>query len=582
MLTSHTPYSLFIPPLSFLLLYPDGVVVGWKPLVRVRRSFFICLVMGLVMTIALATCSRPPESGTAPPGSNSTAAPPGVLVYGAGGQPVNLEPGNITDGNSILVQDQIYNRLIEFKPGTADLVPALATDWSASEDGKTWTFKLRQGVKFHDGTPFNAEAVKFNVERWWDPNHPHGYRSQGKTYEIWKQLFGGYRGDDASLLQEIRAVDESTVQWVLKQPFSAFPSAIASGFFGIASPTAIQKAGAAYGTPGVQAVGTGPFVFKEWRSGDRVILEKNPNYWQPNLPKVNQAVIRFITDPAARLAQLRAGQIDLTVDLAPDQLKEVEADPNLDAVPRPSFNVGYLALNPSYKPLADPRVRQAIVYAINRPAIVEAFWGTLAETNPHFVPPALDWAHNSSLQNYPFDPQRAKQLLAEAGYANGFPLELWYMPVSRPYYPTPKAIAEAFSADLSAVGIQVTLNTKDWAAYLTDRRKAPGYQSFMLGWTGDFGDPDSFLYPHFSRNATDDIGNWKNDRIFTLLDQARATSDQSTRAKLYAEVDELLHRELVRVPIVHSQPLGAKRKTVSGWIPSPLGSDPFDEIAKQS
>jgi peptide/nickel transport system substrate-binding protein len=542
--------------------------------------------MGIGVAIALSSCGAPQQPAASPPSSASPQAstapiPQGALVYGSGGQPVNLEPGNITDGNSIIVQDQIYNRLMEFKPGSTDLEPALATRWNVSKDGKTWTFKLRQGVKFHDGTAFDAAAVKFNVERWWDPKHPNGYRDAGKTYEIWQQIFGGFKGEPDSLLQKVVVVDPATVQFVLKQPFAAFPSAIASGFFGIASPTAIQKAGAAYGTPGSLAVGTGPYVFKEWRTGDRILLEKNSAYWQTGQPKTSPLVIRFITDPAARLAQLRAGQIDFTVDLAPDQRREVEGDPNLQMVSRPSYNVGYLALNPSYKPLSDVRVRQAIVYALNRPAIVQAFWGNLGQHNAHFLPPILSWALPAQLQPYPHDPQKAKQLLAQAGYANGFDLELWYMPVSRPYFPTPKPIAEAFAADLSAAGIRVNLKTKDWAAYLADRRKPPGYQAFMLGWTGDYGDPDSFYYAHFGPGATSDLGNWKNERIFTLLNEARAVGDRSKRAKLYIEVGELLNQESLRLPIVHSQPLLAQRKTISGWIPSPLGSEPFENISKK-
>ncbi len=375
-------------------------------------------------------------------------------------------------------------------------------------------------------------------------------------------------------------VDPLTIQFVLKQPFAAFPNAIAAGYFGIASPTAIKQAGAKYGTPGSLAVGTGPYRFQEWRTGDRIVLTKNPTYWQPGLPKMEQVVIRFIQDPAARLAQLRAGQVDFTVDLAPDQKAEIEADANLKAIARPSFNVGYLALNPSYKPLADVRVRQAIAYAINRPAIVKAFWGDLAEHTPHFLPPALDWANSPQLQPYPFDPQKAKQLLTEAGYANGFDLELWYMPVSRPYFPTPKPIAEAFAADLSAIGIRVKLNTKDWAAYLADRRKAPGFQAFMLGWTGDFGDPDSFYFPHYAPGSTDDIGNWTSDRLTQWLQQGRALPDQASRAQVYAEIDALLYQEVLRIPIVHAQPLMAHRRGLSGWVPSPLGSEAFVTLTK--
>lgn len=544
-----------------------------------KKSRLFVLAVACTVALMLVNCqaSNNPNWTT----TNSTTTDKQVLVYGSGGSPVNLEPGNITDGNSLIVQQQIYDRLLEFKPGTTDLQPSLATSWSVSPDGKTWTFKLRPGVKFHDGTDFDAEAVKFNVERWWDAKNPNGYRNAGRSYEIWQQIFGGFKGDPNSLLQDFKVVDKSTVQFVLKQSFAAFPAAIGSGFFGIASPTAIKKAGANYGTPNAVAVGTGPFIFKEWRTGDRVTLTKNPNYWQKDLPKTNQLVIRFVTDPAARLAQLRAGQIDFTVDLAPDQIKEIQGDANLVAVPRPSFNVGYLALNTSYKPLTDVRVRQAIDLAINKPQIVQAFWGDLGETSPHFLPSILSWAQSKNLTKTEYNPQKAKQLLIQAGYPNGFDLELWYMPVSRPYFPTPKPIAEAFAADLSAIGIRVKLNTKDWAAYIADRKKSPGFQAFMLGWTADYGDPDSFYYPHFGPGGTVDIGGWKNDKVLQLLNQGRAIGDQTERGKIYAQVDEILHQEAVRLPIVHSQPLLAKRKNVQGWNPSPLGSENFAGIQKQ-
>lgn len=548
----------------------------WQRYVGKRSHLFLLSVI-CAFTLFLFNCRNQPST---PPNAPSATAQ-GVLVYGSGGQPVNLEPGNITDGNSAIVQDQIYDRLLEFKPGTTELAPSLATSWSVSKDGKTWTFKLRSGVKFHDGSEFNADAVKFNIERWWDANHPNGYRNAGKNYEIWPQVFGGFKGQPNSLLQNIVVVDKSTIQFVLKQPFAVFPAAIGAGFFGIASPTAIKKAGAKYGTPTAMAVGTGAFIFKEWRTGDRITLEKNPSYWKPGFPKVNQLAIRFVTDPAARLAQLRAGQIDFTVDLAPDQIKEVQSDPNLVAVPRPSFNVGYLALNPSYKPLGDVRVRNAIARAINKQQIVQAFWGDLGKSDGHFTPPSLQEFQSKNITDYEYNPQKAKQLLAAAGYPNGFNLELWYMPVSRPYFPTPKPIAEAFAADLNAIGIRVSLKTKDWAAYIADRQKPPGFQAFMLGWTGDYGDADIFYYPHFGPGSTIDLGGWKNDRLLQLLNLGRATIDKAARAKIYGEVDDILHREVVRLPIVHSQPLLAKRKNIEGWVPSPLGSESFEAIAKK-
>ncbi len=542
------------------------------------------LAVAFALAIALSNCNSPstnqPTNSSSSPANTPAVAPPGALVYGSSGEPVNLEPGNITDGNSVVVQDQIYDRLISFKPGSTDLEPGLATKWNFSVGGKIWTFKLRPGVKFHDGTDFDAEAVIFNVDRWWNPKSDFGYRNAGKTYEIWKELFGGYKETPTSLVQDVVAEGKDTVKFVLKQPFSVFPEAIASGFFGMASPTAIKKAQAKYGTPSSIAVGTGPFVFKEWRTGDSIVLEKNKKYWKQGLPKSERLVIRFITDPAARLAQIRSGTVDITVDITPDQLKEVQKDSKLDSISRPSLNVGFLGLNPSYEPLKKAEVRQAIALAINKQEIVKAFWGESGVYDSHFIPPTLKEFQSEKVSKYEYDPHKAKQILAQAGYPNGFDLQLWYIPVSRPYFPTPKPIAEAFAADLSAIGIRVSLQTKDWAAYLAERNKPPGFQAFMLGWTSDYGDPDGFYYPHFGPGSTSDIGNWKNDQVSKLLDQGRAASDKAERIKIYQQVDEILNQEVVRLPIVHTQPLLAKRKSVNGWIPSPLGSEPLDTVTK--
>ncbi|HEY9630935.1 MAG TPA: ABC transporter substrate-binding protein [Coleofasciculaceae cyanobacterium] len=549
---------------------------------QLKRWQMGLFALAAVLSITLANCAQQtatPTAGSASPASSGSAAAT-ALVFGTGGDPVNLEPGNFEDSNSGYVQDQIYDRLIRFKPGTAELEPGLATEWTASADSKTWTFKLREGVKFHDGTDFNAAAVVANVNRWWDEKDALGFRDAGKTYAIWTGLFGGFKGSPDSLLQEVKAVDATTVDIVLKDPFAAFPAAIASNYFGIASPDAIQKAGASYGTPSSTAVGTGPYILKEWRSGDRVVLDKNPSYWKGE-PKMQQVIFRTIKEPSARLAELRSGSIDLTVDIAPDQLKELQADPNLKEVRRPSFNVGYLALNPSFEPFQKKEVRQAVAMAINRKAIVDSFWSGLATTDAHFIPPSMQAYQDASLKEYEYSPDKAKKMLADAGYPNGFDLELWYMPVSRPYYPTPKPIAEAFAADLGAIGIRVKLNTKDWAAYLDDRLKAPGYQAYMLGWTGDYGDPDNFLYYHFSPSGTKDIGDWKSDRVTQLLEDARQDSRETERAKMYAEVDKIIYEEAVRVPIVHSEPLLAQRANISGWQPSPLATEPFDAIEKK-
>lgn len=509
--------------------------------------------------------------------STLSAASAATLVFGGNGEPVSLESGNITDGISILVQRQIYDTLVDFKPGSTDLAPGLATSWKANANNTAWTFTLRKGVRFHDGTAMNADAIVFNLSRWWDKSHPYGFRDQGRTFEIVGELLGGYKGDATAVIKNIVKVNDTTVRIDLNKPSSVLPNVMAAGYFGIASPTAIKKEGAKYGTPASKPIGTGPFIFQSWRTGDRVTLLPNKLYWGSKA-KVDQLIIRNIKDASQRLNELKAGTIDFANDLTPDSLKSVQADKNLVAVKRPSFNVGFVSMNNRNQYLKNQAVRQAISMAINKKAIVDAFWNGLGVSNASFVPPVMAWANSSKVPaDYKFDPAAAKKMLAEAGYPNGFSIDLWYMPVSRPYFPTPKPIAEAIAADLSAIGIKVNLKTQDWAKYLEDRNKEPGFDMYMIGWTGDYGDPDNFYGAYYGANASDDI-NWNPANVETLLQQGRAAATQEAKAKVYAQLHEITYNAAYRVPMVHSNPLAAARSYVKGWTPSPLGSEPFNTI----
>ncbi|ACO45908.1 ABC transporter substrate-binding protein [Deinococcus deserti] len=501
-----------------------------------------------------------------------------TLVFGANGEPVSLESGNITDGISILIQRQIYDTLVDFKNGTTDTEPGLATSWKSNANATQWTFNLRRNVKFHDGTPFNADAVVFNMSRWWDKSHPYGFRDQGRTYEIVGDLLGGFKGDATSVIKNIVKVNDYTVRVDLNKPSSVFPEVIGAGYFGIASPTAIRKDGAKYGTPASKPIGTGPFIFQSWRTGDRVTLVANKAYWGTK-PKVDTVVIRAIKDASQRLNELKAGTIDFTGDLSPDSLKAINADRNLVAVKRPSFNVGFFTMNNKNQYLKNAQVRQAITMAVNKKAIVDAFWNGLGVSNASFLPPVLDWANSKSVPaDYKYDPAAAKKLLADAGYPNGFTIDLWYMPVSRPYFPTPKPIAEAIAADLSAIGIKVNLKTEDWAKYLEDRNKEPGFDMYMIGWTGDYGDPDNFYGAYYGPNGSSDI-NWNPPEVQALLERGRAAVGKAEKAKVYAQLHELTYKAAYRIPMVHSNPLAAARSYVKGWIPSPLGSEAFNTIS---
>ena len=526
-----------------------------------RMSFRTRLTLSLLISPLLTLA---PQVLAAPSAASKT------LVYGAPGEPINLDPGNASDSPSLQVQTQIYDRLVNFKPGTSTAAPGLALSWSANKAATVWTFKLRPNVKFHDGTAFSADAVVFNVDRWWDPKFAAGNRAQGKTFEIWAELLGGYRGDAGSVLRSVEKVDALTVRFTLNKAFTAFPDVLGTDYFGVASPAAIKKAGAAFGTPASLAVGTGPYRYVGWKTGDRVTLTANTGYWGTR-SSVGGLVVRFIKDPAARLNELRAGTIDFTSGLNPDDARSIKADSRLKLVLPPAFNVGLLNMNTRNKALSDLRVRQAISMAVNKGALVSAFYGDLGTSDASLLPQALGWANSKKVPaDYPYDPAAAKKLLTAAGYGNGLTLDLWYPPISRSYYPTPKPVAEGLAADLSAIGIKVTLKTEDWAVYLKDRNKAPGFDLYLYGWSGDYGDPDNFYSAFYGDGGSGDSG-YNPAGVQSLLVQGRAAVGQAAKAKIYAQLHELTYAARVRLPIVHGVAPAAARSYVKNWITGPLG-----------
>ncbi len=503
------------------------------------------------------------------------------IVVGSVGQPVSLASGKISDGNSIFVQQQIYDRLLDFKPGTTEVMPALALSARPNKDATSWLFTLRGGVKFHDGSSFDAAAVKFNFDYWWDDSRATFFKSGNS---IVPDIFEGYK-TSKSLIKSVDVVNNLQVRVTMNSPFANLDEVFATGYFGIASPTAIKKAGEdKYGTANTLASGTGPFVVKSWQTGDRILLEANKSYWKKGLPKAPGMIVRFISDASARVADLRAGNIDMipTGALPYDTLPAIKADPNVKAVFRPGFNVGYLAMNQvaefngAKNPLANQKVRLAVASAINKKALVESFYGEYGVTNAYLPPLTMSWSYPKNQKDYVFNPEAAKKLLADAGYPNGFSMELWYMPVSRPYFPNAKPLAETMAKDLGAVGIKVELKSKDWGAYLDDV-DAGKFQAYMLGWTGDYADPDNFYTPLIGPGTSKETG-YNNPKLFALLDEARKATTKAKKAELYGQVAEILFEDIVKMPIVHSRPLLAQRAALEGWVPGPLGSEPLIDV----
>jgi peptide/nickel transport system substrate-binding protein len=494
-----------------------------------------------------------------------SAANAQTLVYGQSGLPVTLDTAQ--DGNSLTVGYQIVENLVGFVNGTADIAPALALSWEPSADAKSWTLKLREGVAFHDGTPFNAEAVKFNFDRWNNQDNEYALVDQGKDLSAWTYIFGNFYGQEGYLLESVEVVDDSTVTFTLTRPVGFLPQLLASSYFGMHSPKAVMDGGIEYGTPVKGAVGTGPFVFSEWIDGDRVILTRNDNYWGEKAG-VEQVVFRGIEEAATRLAELEAGSLDIAVALSPDDYESVNGDPDLKiSLSSADLRVGYIGMHQANKPFDDVRVRQAVAYAIDKQAIVDAFYGELAVVAGEFIPPAL--FGNSGMEAYPYDPEKAKALLAEAGYPDGFDTQFWYMPVSRPYYPNPKDLAESAASYLADVGINVELMTEDWGIYLDEYNQGK-FPLYMLGWSADFADPDNFITPFFnSSNATTGFG-WDDPETVALIEQAQTSGSNEERTKIYAEIAQRLHDQMPALPMVFPRSYAAMRTNVEGYLASPV------------
>jgi len=522
-----------------------------------------------------------------------TATPPpakvqDTFIFGAQGEPVCLDPAIITDGISGRVTNQIFEGLVKFDKDTTNVVPSLAEKWDVSADGKVWTFTLRKGVKFHDGTDFNADAVVKNFDYWQNTKNPvHAAQIKaGQTFEYFEAQFGGF--DNDSIFAKIEAVDPTTVRFTLKEPQGPFLNNLAMFVFTFWSPTALEKAGV---NSCKQPVGTGPYKFVEWKPNEQVTLTAFADYWdKANAPKMKNVIIRNIPNNSARLLALSAGEIHGMEGLEPRDVAAVKGNPKFKLLLRPANTTGYVAFNYKVKEFQDVKVRQAFAQAINKKAIVDSFYGGTGQVANQFQPPAL-WGYNKDLKDWAYDTAAAKKLLADAGFPNGIskitfdgkevPLEFWYMPVSRPYYPNPKDIATAIAADWAKAGINVSLQTVDWATYL-DKRKNGQLPLYMLGWTGDNGDPDNFVCYFFCMDAKDTPitreGFVADKELSDLLKKAAVTVKQSERAPMYQKAEQIIHDKVLRIFIANNQPPLAFLANVDGYIPNPTGTEFFNTV----
>ena len=537
----------------------DHFQPGWK---RTRFSpfytAFLVLMLGVTLLApvgsAAARSTRPDQPQLA--GSQSLAI--GILAD------PQLDPALGVGPDTWIITAQVYENLVTYTPGGYLLEPRLAESWTVSADGQTWFFKLRPGVKFHDGTALDAAAVAYNLQRWWDPAHPF----HDGDFVLFTSVFGGYKGDPNCLITSINTASGNRVKISLKEPHMGLPSMLAMPAFAIASPAAIQS-----GRLATEPVGSGPFAFAGWIPGNQIDLQANPDYWgaKPRLAGLSFQVIPLDQD---RFAALQSGAVQVVADLPNEFALAAAADPHLVVSWRPAIGTGYLGINRAHLPLDNPLVRQAISHAIDRSVLLAMHYGPGFQVARTLLPPGM-WGNDPDLVDYEYDPERAKSLLAQAGYPAGFETTLAYRNVVRPYLPDPTGIAQAIGAYLQAVGIQAVVTEYESNEFL-DKFSNGELDLFLLGWTLDYLHPDNFFTPILCDSY---LGfGPKDEALCDILASARAEPDFAAQEAFYRWATQRVHATLPMQPLVHWDSLLLARSSVHGLIPSPLAVEEFSPV----
>jgi peptide/nickel transport system substrate-binding protein len=456
--------------------------------------------------------------------------PDNVLVVGQIAEPKSLDPHAVTAVNDFRILVNIYDGLTRYKDATLEVEPSLAESWDISDDGKTYTFKLRDGVSFHDGSPLNAEAVKFNFDRMLKEDHP--YHDTG-PFPL--SFF-------FSSVEEVTAVDDLTVEFKLSEPYAPFLSNLAYPTGLIVSPAAVEEHGKDFGR---NPSGTGAYKFETWEANSRVVVTGNADYWD-GAPPMEALIYRPITDANTRIAEMLSGGLDVMVEVPPDSLQQFRGDGAFTVYEQAGPHVWFLILNAKEGPFADKKIRQAANYAIDKQALVENILQGTAEVAAGPTPPAFAWAYNESLEPYPHDPEKAKALLEEAGY-EGEELT-FYVTEGGSGMLDPIAMGTAIQADLQAVGMPTNIETYEWNTFLGKVNPGLEGKADMAEMAWMTNDPDTLPFLTLRSEAFPDQGGfnsgyYSNEKVDALLNEARAATDQAKRAELYKEMQEIVQEE---------------------------------------
>ncbi len=503
-----------------------------------------------------------------------------TLVYCSEGSPEGFDPALYTSGTTFDASSHpIFNRLVEFKVGTTEVIPGLAESWEASDDGLEYTFHLRPGVKFHSNdsfTPsrdFNADDVIFSYMRQLDKEDP-WYTAEGGSWEYFD-----YMGMP-DLIKEIVKVDDLTVKFVLNRPEAPFIANMAMDFASIMSKEYADAMMSA-GTPEMlnQApIGTGPFSFVAYQKDAVIRYAKNADYWAEGLPKVDNLVFAITTDNSVRYQKLLAGECHVMPYPNPADIAEMQANPDVNVMEQQGLNVGYLAYNTQQPPFDNPAVRKALNMAIDKQAIIDVVFQGTGEIAKNPIPPTM-WSYNDAVVDDPYDPEAAKAMLEAQGVTD-LSMKIWAMPVQRPYNPNARRMAELMQEDFSKIGVNVEIVSYEWGEYLSRSKAVDRDGAVLLGWTGDNGDPDNFL----ALLGCDGVGGanraqWCYQPFQDLLEAGKVTSDVAERTRIYEEMQVIFKEQAPWATIAHSVVFMPMRPEVEGYVMHPLGGHIFTAVS---